>query len=53
MLHHNSNKVDPSKSERTPSNELIISVSATDISIALTKDKHLVELHKEKNNIQF
>jgi ribonuclease G len=45
--------VDPSKSERTPSNELIISVSATDISIALTKDKHLVELHKEKNNIQF
>lgn len=53
MLQYNSDPVDQQKSERTASNELVIDVSATDISIALTKDKHLVELHKEKNNIQF
>ena len=35
------------------SNELIINVSPDDISIALLENKQLVELHKEKNNLQF
>jgi ribonuclease G len=35
------------------SNELIINVSESDISIALLDNKQLVELHKEKNNIEF
>jgi ribonuclease G len=35
------------------SNELIINVSSDDISIALLENKQLVEVHKEKNNIQF
>ena len=35
------------------SNELIINVSNTDISIALLENRQLVELHREKNNIQF
>lgn len=34
-------------------NELIINVTASDISIALLENRQLVELHKEKNNIQF
>ncbi len=34
-------------------NELIINATATEISIALLRDKQLVELHKEKNNVQF
>ncbi len=34
-------------------NELIISVTPKDISIALLENKKLVELHKEKSNIQF
>ncbi len=35
------------------SNELIINVSPTDISIAMLENRQLVELHREKNNIQF
>lgn len=35
------------------SNELIINVSPSDISIALLEDKQLVELHKEKSNLHF
>ncbi len=35
------------------SNELIISVSKRDISIAYTSEKNLVELHKEKSNNKF
>jgi len=35
------------------SNELIIDVDNKEVSIALLKDKSLVELNKEKNNIQF
>ena len=34
-------------------NELIINATPTEIAIALLRDKQLVELHKEKNNIQF
>ena len=34
-------------------NELVIDVSASEISIALLKDKRLVELTKEKSNVQF
>lgn len=37
----------------TVSNELIINVSSTDISIAMLENRQLVELHREKNNIQF
>lgn len=37
----------------TVSNELIINVSPTDISIALLENKQLVEMHREKNNLQF
>ncbi len=35
------------------SKDLIISVSDSEISIALLEDKQLVELNKEKRNIQF
>jgi ribonuclease G len=35
------------------SNELVINVTTSDISIALLEDKQLVELHKEKSNIRF
>ena len=35
------------------SKELIIDVTSTEISIALLEDKRLVELNKEKSNIQF
>ena len=35
------------------SNELIIDVTSKEVSIALLKDKALVELNNEKNNIQF
>ncbi|MDR1864150.1 MAG: Rne/Rng family ribonuclease [Bacteroidales bacterium] len=35
------------------SNELIIDVSPTEIVIAHVKDKHLVELSKERSNLQF
>lgn len=35
------------------SNELIIEVSPSNISIALLENKQLVELHKEKSNIRF
>jgi ribonuclease G len=34
-------------------NELIINATPSEISIALLKDKQLVELHREKNDIQF
>lgn len=34
-------------------NELIIDASANEISIALLEDKRLVELNKEKSNLQF
>ncbi len=34
-------------------NELIIKVSSSELSIALTEDKRLVELHKEKSNQKF
>lgn len=35
------------------SNELLINVTHSEISIALTEDKNLVELHKEKSNQKF
>ncbi len=35
------------------SNELIIDVAPSEISIALLENKRLVELHKEKSNLQF
>ncbi len=35
------------------SNELIINVTNSEISIALTEDKNLLELHKEKSNPKF
>jgi ribonuclease G len=35
------------------SNELIINDTPTDISIALLENRQLIELHKEKSNIQF
>ncbi|MCK7460999.1 MAG: hypothetical protein MZU84_02495 [Sphingobacterium sp.] len=35
------------------SKDLIISVSDSEISIALLEDKQLVELNKEKRNVQF
>jgi ribonuclease G len=35
------------------SNELVIDVTASEIAIALLEDKQLVELNKEKSNIQF
>ncbi len=35
------------------SNELIIDVTSNEVAIALIKDKGLVELNHEKNNIQF
>ncbi|MCK7539292.1 MAG: hypothetical protein MZV63_54475 [Marinilabiliales bacterium] len=38
---------------RNVSKDLIISVSDSEISIALLEDKQLVELNKEKRNVQF
>lgn len=35
------------------SNELILDVSASEVSIALLENKRLVELHKERSNLQF
>jgi ribonuclease G len=35
------------------SNELLINVTHSEISIALTEDKNLVEIHKEKSNQKF
>lgn len=35
------------------SNELVIDVTSSEINIALLEDKRLVELHKEKSNLQF
>lgn len=34
-------------------NELVIDVSSSEINIALLEDKRIVELHKEKSNLQF
>jgi ribonuclease G len=35
------------------SNELVIDVTSSEINIALLENKRLVELHKEKSNLQF
>ena len=35
------------------SNELVIDVTASEIVIALLENKQLVELNKEKSNLQF
>ncbi len=41
------------KNEGVVSNELVIDVTASEIVIALLENKQLVELNKEKSNLQF